>query len=247
MIEFFDCNCSFGFWPTPMFRITRTAKELVEEMNFCGISKALVYNAEMRFHSPLDGNNSLLEEIKDFPNLLPTRAILPPQTDEQPGVFQLLEEVKNQGIKALFVFPNEHQFFLDDETFGELFEEISENRMPLFVRDNLINIRNMLRSHPKLTVVAISQGPHILDRYFRPLIERYPNFYIDISSYLADNGIESFCEKYGPHRLIFGTGYPGNYMGSAMLRVAQADIPIEYREAIASKNLNRILSGQHYD
>ena len=42
--------------------------------------------------------------------------------------------------------------------------------------------------------------------------------------------------------MIFGTGYPGNYMGSAVLRLSQADIPIEYKRAIASKNLDKILA-----
>jgi predicted TIM-barrel fold metal-dependent hydrolase len=219
MLEFFDCNCSYGLWPTPVFRSFSTPEELIKEMNFCGISKALVHNADMRFHSPIDGNKNLLKEIKNHKELFPTRAILPTQTDEMPGIEKLLEELRDQNIKALLSFSIEHQFLLDDETFGELFKAMSERHIPLFARDNLIQIRDLLRMHPELTIIALSQGPHILDRYFRPLIERYPNLYIDLSSYLADNGIESFCEKYGPDRLIFGTGFPGNYMGSAMFSI----------------------------
>ena len=242
MIDFFDCNCSFGKWLGPVFKVSNTAKELVEEMDFCGIKRALVHHTEMRFHAPFDGNKTLFKEISDFPNLIPTRAILPYQTGEQPEDSKLLKEMKSQGIKALIAFPSEHQFLLDKETFGELLTVLSERRIPLFIRDNLIQIRNVLRSFPKLTIIAISQGPHNLDRYFRPLIENYPNFYIDISSYVSENGIESFCEKYGPGRMIFGTGYPANYMGSAMLRLSQADIPVEYKKAIASENLEKILA-----
>ena len=118
---------------------------------------------------------------------------------------------------------------------------LSEKKIPVLIKATLNQIRDILRDFPDLTVIAISQGPHPLDRYFRPLIENYKNFYFDISSYLCDSGIESICSRYGPSRLIFGTGYPANYMGSAMLRLQQADIPKHYKEAIANKNLDRLL------
>ena len=242
MLEFFDCNCCYGYFTRSIFKAAKNPQELIEEMEFCGIKRALVYHSEMFFHSPLDGNITLVNEIKDYPQLIPTRAILPPQTEEQAINDIFLEELKKQGIKSLISFPNENHYFLDRETFGSLFNELIIRKIPLFICATLGQIRDILRDYPELIIIAISQGPHILDRYFRPLIENYPNFYFDISSYLAENGIESFCSKYGPDRLIFGTGYPANYMGSAMFRLAQADIPDAYKEAIASKNLDRILS-----
>lgn len=242
MMEFFDCNCFFGYFPRPIFRAARTPAELVEEMEFCGIKRAIVYNTEMLFQSPLDGNKTLLEEIRDFPQLVPTRAILPVQTEEQPENEVFLRELKEQNIKILLAFPNENHYFLDRETFGNFFAMLSEKKIPILIKATLNQIRDILRDFPDLILIAISQGPHPLDRYFRPLIENYKNFYFDISSYLCESGIESICKKYGPSRLIFGTGYPANYMGSSVLRLAQAEIPNNYKEAIAYKNLDKLLS-----
>ncbi len=244
MIEFFDCNCSYGIPPVPIFRISRTVKDLREEMEFCNIEKALVYHAAMHsFDDPLNGNDLLLKEIAGCPNLYPTRAIMPPQTGEQPDALTLLLEMKKRDVHALWAFPGDHHYLLNEETFGSLFSVLSERRIPLFALADLVQIGELLRACPELTVIAASPGPVPLDRYFRPLVERYPNFYIETSCYMVDEGIESFCERYGPERMLFGTGYPANYMGSAMLRLAQADIDKHSKQAIASGNLERLLSG----
>jgi len=242
-ISFFDCNCCVGYWNIQTFEIAKNSKELVKEMNFNGINKALIYHSEMRFSSPLTGNDALLKEIRNEKNLKPLKCVLPPQTNEMKEMENIFEDIKKNNIKAFILFPNEHQYMIDKETFGEFFKECQLRNVPLFIKDNLVSIRNLLRSYPKLNIIAMFQGPHILDRYFRPLIENYPNFYIETSLYLAANGIENFCKKYGADRLLFGTGYPGNYMGSAMLRLLHANISEKYKRKIASENLENLLLG----
>ena len=243
MYAFFDCHCSFGILPVKIFRFCRDAGELQEEMEFCGIGRALVHHAAMHsFGSPLEGNTLLLREIAECPELYPTRAILPPQTGEQPEAGRLLAEMKQHGIRVLWAFPGDHHYLLNRETFGSLFDVLSERRVPVFVLADLAQIAELLRACPELTVVAASPGPVPLDRYFRPLVECYGNFYIETSCYLVGDGIESFCERYGPERMLFGTGYPANTMGAAMLRLAHADIPEAAKKAIAAGNLERLLS-----
>jgi hypothetical protein len=243
MYDFFDCHCSFGILPVRIFRFSRNAGELREEMEFCNIRRALVYHAAMHsFGSPLEGNDLLLQEIAGSSELFPTRAILPPQTGEQPEPETLLSQMKQRGIRALWAFPGDHHYLLNRETFGSLFDVLSERRVPVFVLADLVQIGELLRSFPDLTLIAASPGPVPLDRYFRPLIERYRSFHIETSCYLVGDGIESFCEKYGPGRMLFGTGYPANTMGAAMLRLATADIAEESKKAIAAGNLERLLS-----
>ncbi|MCL4416007.1 MAG: amidohydrolase [Actinobacteria bacterium] len=242
MLDFFDCNCKYGYFSIPVFKAAKTPAELIEEMEYCGIKRAIVSSTEMIFHSPLEGNPALLDEIKHYPQLIPTRVILPTQTGEQTENLIFFKELKKQSIKILMALPNENHYFLDKETFGNLFNELSERKIPLLIKAPLVQIRDILREYPELIIIAISQGPHPLDRYLRPLIENYSNFFFDISTYLSEYGIEDLCGKYGPQRLLFGTGYPANYMGSAVLRLTQAGISQEYKEAIASKNLDRILS-----
>ncbi len=96
-LDFFDCNCCFGVLPVRIFRFSRDAEELREEMEFCNIGRALVYHAAMHsFGSPIEGNELLLQEIAGRSELYPTRAILPPQTGEQPEPEALVADIPEE-------------------------------------------------------------------------------------------------------------------------------------------------------
>ena len=241
-MEWFDCNCSYGFPGIPVFRYARTAEELLDEMRFCGIDRALVYHASTRYDSPLVGNERVLSGTRGIRELWPTLAILPSQTGEFPEPDDLLASMKAHGIRALWAFPNEHRYSLDAATFGPLLEVLRDRRIPLFVKQDLLHIGRLLVSSPDQIVVAVNQGPHSLERYLRPLLAQYPHLYVDTSYYIVDGLIEEFCARYGSHRLLFGTAYPDNCAGGALLRLAQADIAQDDREAIASGNLQRLLA-----
>jgi len=240
-MRFFDCNCSFGKGPLPAFKYARDAAELADEMDFCGIDRALVYAAGMRFGSPTTWNSLVVAEAKRYPALEPTWAILPPQTGEMPYGPELLDTMKANGVRALRAFPDEHRYRLDRRTFADVFDALIEKRIPLFVKQNLVAIGDLLAEVPDLVVVAVNQGPHSLERYLRPLIESYPNLYVDTSYYIVDGLIEEFCERYGPERLLFGSAYPDNCSGAALLRLIQADIDAQGKSAIAGGNLERLL------
>jgi len=243
-MKFCDCNCYFGYVGLPAFRYAKNSDELVNELDFCGIGKALVYHSSMRFDSPVVGNKLILEEVRNKPNLIPSWSILPFQTQElATSADEFLEEMKKNHIKVLRAFPDEHRYFLDELTFGHLFELMEDKSIPLFIKSNWETADKLLKSFKKLNVVVTSHGPHGQDRYFRPLLEKYENLYIDTSSYILDRGLESLVENFGYKRILFGSGYPENYFGSSLLRVAQAEIDEEAKKAIACGNLENLLRG----
>jgi hypothetical protein len=240
-LRFFDCNCAFGPYRTRVFRFARTADELTAEMDFGNIERALVYHTAMRFDHPSVGNELVVRETRGHSRLLPTWALLPGQTDEMPALEMLLGEMRRQGVRALRLFPDEHRYFLDEITWGDQMAVFMERRIPLFIRASLDKIATLLCSFPELVVVTGSQGANPLDRYAWPLIEKYPRLIFETSGYLVDGGIEEFCKRYGAGRLVFGSGFPDNAGGSAMLHLAQAEISDAERQDIARDNLCRLL------
>jgi predicted TIM-barrel fold metal-dependent hydrolase len=102
-------------------------------------------------------------------------------------------------------------------------------------------VAQLLRSFPDLIVVTGSQGSNPLDRYAWPLIEKFPHLIFETSGYLVDGGIEEFCQRYSASRLVFGSGYPDNSSGAAMLTLARAEISDAERHSIAWDNLSRLL------
>lgn len=246
-LKFFDCNCALGPYRTRVYRFARTAHELIEEMDFSNIERALVYHTAMRYDHPQVGNEQVLTEIAGQSRLLPTWAALPGQTGEQPDVKTLLREMQRHGIRALRLFPDDHRYFVDEITWGDQLAVYAERRIPLFVRANLDKIAQLLRSFPNLVIVTGSQGSNPLDRYAWPLIEKYPNLIFETSGYVVDNGIEEFCRRYSASRLVFGSGYPENSSGAAMLALTHAEIPLADRQAIAGDNLHRLLQEANFE
>ena len=242
-LDIFDCNACFGDSGRPAFSYARTASQLIEEMDFCGIDRALVYHAGQRFGSPQEWNAQLSAEVRSLDRLEATWAILPWQTGEQAEPQEFVEAMRAKGIRALRAFPQEHHYRLNGCTFGPLLRLLIEKRIPLLVKDHLVAVGDLLAEFPDLTVVAVNQGPHSLERYLRPLVETYPNLYLDTSYYLLDGAIEEFCERYGPGRLLFGSGFPDNCSGSSLLRLIQAHIGPQAKQAIAGGNLQRLLHG----
>ena len=256
-MTFFDCNASYGILDVPPPQYAATPAALLAEMDFCGVDQALVTCAAQRADSPLVGNELVLADLAGHDRLHPAWVLLPPQTGEQvPTVEAFIAEMGRAGVKALWAFPAKNKYLLSATTFGPVFEVLIERSIPLFfpLTEALPGpgghaaghlgwqtVDALLAQFPRLTLVATDQSVWGQDRYFRPLIERYPNLYLDISTYEQGRGLEDFCRQYGPERLLFGTHYPEVPMGGPVLNVANADIPQRDRELIAAGNLTRLL------
>ncbi|NQU10177.1 amidohydrolase family protein [bacterium] len=240
-MEWFDCNAAYGDSGRPPYRHAPTADDLIAELDFCGIDRALVYHAGQRFGSPQTYNPRLAAELQDRPRLAPVWAILPWQTGEMLPPAELVAAMRAQGIRALRAFPQGHHYRLDGRTFGPLLELMIARRIPLLVKDHLAAIGDLLDDFPALRVVAMNQGPHSLERYLRPMVEAFPQLYVDTSYYLVDGLLEEFCERYGPNRLLYGSGFPDNCSGASLLRLAGAALAPDQKQAIAAGNLQRLL------
>lgn len=241
-MKFFDCNICFGAAMRPAMKQTETAEALLEEMDFCGIDDALVLHAATRDDFAGVGNRLVVEGTKAHRRLHPSWAILPPQTEElSETITQFLKNMRKHGVWALRAFPKEHRFLLNDTTFHDLFDEMERSHVPLILDGDWAMIEQLLRERPKLTVVALQLSNHGQDRMFRPLVEKYANFHLDTGKYQCDGGIAAFCKKYGPERLLYGSGFPAMPLGPGKLEILHADIPDSEKELIASGNLVRLM------
>ncbi|MHB0876464.1 MAG: amidohydrolase family protein [Anaerolineae bacterium] len=248
-MDFFDCNVTYGRPPVPGYRIAADPEALLREMDWVGVGRALVTNAQHRHDDPIDGNAQVLLDCRGSDRLQPMWAMMPPQTGEFPGPNELPDVLRQNGVRALWAWPSRNRYSLDANTFGPTLEVLSERRIPLFVslEDSSHGLTgwplmaNILANFPNLTLVAADQGCWGQDRHFRPLVDKYERFYFDVYDYQLAGGYEDYCRCYGPERMLFATGFPTNNMGGAVLTLMHADIRQEWKEAIASANLVRLL------
>jgi len=243
-LEFLDCYASFGPSFVPPLAPCGTAEELLAEMRFCGVQRALVHHTSQVEDSPVLGNRLLSEAVAGHPELIPSWALLPPSTEEQGTVEEFLGAMREHGVRALWAFPSQHLYSLSATGCGPLLEEMVARGIPLLLRraDAGWDLPYaLLREFPQLNLVVVGHGPWGEDRFFRPLLERHPGFRVDTARYELDGGIPGLVRRYGPERLLFSTGFPGTSMGGALLALLHADIPDEAKAAIAAGNLDRML------
>ncbi|MFH1086215.1 MAG: amidohydrolase family protein [Chloroflexota bacterium] len=249
-ITYYDCNASLGRLRAGCYAPCPTAEELVAELDWHGVAGALVKHALMVEQSPVVGNQALLDAIAGQPRLWPTWAILPPQPGELGDAATFFRAMAAADVRALWAYPDDHRYLLNRATFGALLDEVAARRIPLFLPRNAGGPRppdtyrllhELLGDYPELTVVLTAQGPWGEDRYFRPLLERYPSFYLDLSRYELDQGLAELVARYGSDRLLYGSHFPASPMGGPRLMVARAEMPQAARRAIAGGNLRRLL------
>jgi len=249
-MKIFDCNACFGTLMVRPIRFAETAQELLKEMDYYDIAEALVYHSRQRDDSPVVGNEILLNEIEGIDRLHGTFAILPPQTGELGTLETIPDKMKEKNIRAFRAFPVEHKYLMSKTALAPLYDLMVERNIPLFLSVNESEhggvsgwclVEKILSDAPDLTLVVTEHGCWGQDRFFRSLIEKYENLYLDISRYELDGGIKGFCSKYGAEQFLFGTGFPTWNPGGPILTLIQADITTKEQEMIASGNLERIL------
>jgi hypothetical protein len=222
-----------------------TAEALLDEMDRAGVDKALVWHIAQHDASPQVGNQLLTDAIRPHPRLLGCWTILPNQAREFPPLSLFFEQMREARVRALRIFPSSHKFLANAISMGDWLEAMVARRIPLFVslrrgvewRD----LYDLLAEFPDLVCVICDHGCWGQDRLFRPLLERYPNVYVDTAQYLLDGGIESLVADYGGRRLLYGSGFPESYIGGMMLALRHARIPDEAKAAISGENLERII------
>ena len=246
-MEFFDCNAFIGRPAVrEIFQPAASPAEILAEMDFCGVDRALVWHTAQQDAGPHTGNALLAKAIQAHPRLFGCWAILPNQAHEFPPFADFLSAMQAARVQAVRAFPVDHHFLLNDVAMGSWLEPMVQQRVPLFLSvaygaDWKIAY-DLLAEFPDLVCVICDHGCWGEDRRFRPLIERYPNVYIDTAQYLLDGGIEAFVRIMGRSACSMAAGFPRSHFGGMMLALRHARIPEEAKAAIAGKNLERILA-----
>lgn len=246
-MEFYDCNAFFGLPAQRPLAPVGTADALLTEMDHAGVRRALVWHIAQHDVAPQTGNRMLAEAIASQPRLTGCWTVLPNQAREFPAPDVLFNQMREARVAALRVFPKDHKYLLNGVSMGELLEAMTRRRVPL-----LVSLRrgvswqivyDLLAEFPNLACVICDHGCWGEDRYFRPLLERYPDVYVDTAQYLLDGGVEAFVADYGARRMLFGSGFPESYFGGMMMALQHARIPQAAKQAIAGGNLARLLEG----
>ena len=108
----FDANCRVGRFNRWSGREPATPEDLVQTMDHYGIDEALVLdNLAVEYHA-VEGNARVLDATAGQPRLHPAWVGLPASSRELSPGCDLVVEMAERGVRALFVFPQQYHLSL---------------------------------------------------------------------------------------------------------------------------------------
>ena len=257
-MKFIDCSASVGYGAINRIIINhenyvvkervkeaKNASELLQEMDFCGIDKAVVYHQAMKDASVPFGNEYTLKVANEGEGrLIASMSILPSITDEAYSVKNVEKYIREKDIFGLRLFPQLHRYMADRITLGDILDYLTEIKMPVYLSPDCgwELLFSVMKEFPDLTAIITNYGLWGSDRYVYPLVNAYRNLYIDTSDFQEIRGIEYFVKKFGDERMVFGTNFPMDNLGGPITTLLGANIARESKEKIASGNIERLMS-----
>jgi len=249
-IKCIDCFASVERWSGKDPEAPWTVEKMLADMGRCRIHGALIYSNYAKELQPSIGNKYVVDLSRKHSRLIPCWVALPGMCGEAADGEKFVQEMLDNGVKAIKLFPNMHKYLLNDATMGSLLNSLQEVGLPLIFdrgehepavqQIDWQEIEPLLTKYPKLKVILHGVRWEAT-RYLLPLLQKFPNLYFEFSNQQGNRIIEFLVEKIGSDQLLFGTQMMEKSPGAARAFIDYAEIDEKDRLKIAGENLIRLL------
>ena len=247
-LPFFDANCDIGAPMNALPCHADTIADLYAEMDRMGVERALVKYRNVE-SGAVFANDRLAEMLEDDVDrrLLGVWNILPEHCDELPHGEAFFDAMKAHRIVALRHLAGPQRWVPCHLTIGPVMEAARERRIPLLTThlnypDGWTGLYRFIQEFPENIFIVIPDSLWGTDRQIRPLLESFPNVYLETSTFWLPEGLRDIARKYGANRIVYGSGYPIYNQGNMMSAIRNLELDEADKRLIASGNLERILS-----
>lgn len=255
---YFDCLCEVGPRNGKDHAAPWTTADVLESMDRCGIAGALVTHTLSMQDNPLYARRLLSREIARAPRrLFPVWTVVPGDAgDGDSSPVALLRDMNRHGVRTVKLFPKSHNWPPVSSIIGPWLEALERARVLTMI--NFFELPDskpgesfsgayrtldwMLGEFPNLPVL-VQDIWWSAQRVIIPLMEKHGSLHIEFSSYQVNCGIEEYVRRFGPERLLFGTGLPAKSAGAARAFLDYSAISGKDKALVAGGNLSRLLGG----
>ena len=253
-MRIFDANCRIGRYNRWSGREPITAPDLLRSLDHYGIHEALVTAALAREYHAIDGNEQVMRLTEGEPRLHPAWVGLPPRSRELPPMGDLVAEMEERGVRALFLYPRQYRFTLDDWCVDAMLGPLAERRVPLFLcpsdmvagspadQTEWPGVVRLCRAFPELPVVVTENRILRTLRTVYQALDACPNLHLDISALWLHHVIEFITREWGAERLLFGSDLPEREPGATLGQMLFSDVAPDELAAMAGGNLRQLLT-----
>jgi predicted TIM-barrel fold metal-dependent hydrolase len=216
---------------------------LTKLMDRFGIEAAVVGHTAAWRHDPATGNALVLEEVAGEPRLRPAWVGLPDSCAELPPPAQFVAAARRHGVAAVRLYPADHGFDLAGPDCAGLLDALAEAGLPVLVdaeQAPAAEVEAIAVGRPGLPVILCQTGYRALRR-LTGVLARNPNVHLDLSYLGSHLGLEWLVDRFGPGRLLFGTGLPVRDPADAVTRLLWSELVDADVAAIGAGNLRRLI------
>jgi len=245
-----DLSAYFGIWPHWPIKAT-TWESITAIMDKEGIDQAVIASTRSIFTSCRDGNREASQLVHDANGRFQAFAVINPVREDE--ACDLLTKAHQDGMKGFRLFPQHHQYHLDDDPVLNSVLALGQDLgMALVIPIRMIlhwglpqldvrEINTVAKNFPKLNIIisGVNYGEF---REALAVMRRYENVGFETSCMQMVNGIEILVNKVGAERVYLGTGLPLMYPKPGIYKILKAQIGERERELILGGNAARLLS-----
>ena len=249
-MKIIDVNCAVG---APLKSDRFISQEgLYQWMDDYHIDSAVTYQAEA-IREPEKYNLQMCEMAAASGGKLRACMALNPSLVNLglPGEGTPVERLKALRPSAVRNFPDEQRFLFNSFYASDILDVCQEFHMPIIVTkkyDDMFihDLPDVCEKYPDVPIILPRFGQN-RSRYYFPILKKLPNVYLDMSIMLDVASIEEICERFGSHRLVFGSGLPNYEPSGAYGLLFYSNISQQEKENIAHANFERLEGGIRYD
>ncbi|NLJ36844.1 MAG: amidohydrolase family protein [candidate division WS1 bacterium] len=253
-ITYFDACCYLGRHMHMHEGEPETAEQILAAMDHYGIDEALVIDPLASAASPRAGNQRILERTGVHPRLYPAWAGLMPHSDELAPPAELVQQMRELGVAALYLFYGQYDMPLSSWALDELLGTLEQESIPLFLCPTNVRSRNtsnatdwdgvvrVCSDFPQLPVVVTEYRIYNSQRKMLEALAACPNLKVDLSAIWLHKRIEFICRRFGADRLVWGSQLPERNPGGALMQLNYSDISEDELALIAGGNMRQMLS-----
>lgn len=252
--SYFDACCYLGRHVHMAEGQPYTPEALLQVMDHFGIHEALVVDTMSAATNPMAGNQRIVGVCKPHPRLHPAWAGFLPSSHELPPPDEFIDQMRTEGIAALYLFYGQFSLPLHDWAMSDLLGPLQEARVPVFLCPNALmepgrnditdwpGVVELCQSFPELPVIVTERRIYRTQRPLYAAMEACPNLKVDLSALWLRNRVEFIRQHFGIDRVVWASQLPTRTPGSPLMQMNYSDVSEEELALVAGGTMRALVS-----
>lgn len=241
-----DCDSYLGRHPRRVDVGENGLEQMLREMDRVGIDLAVVASYQARWHSAALGNDALSSVAATCPRVRACWAMLPDSCGEIPPAAEFVAEARQRGVVAMRAYPTDHGYDLLGRECERVLHELARAGMPLLIDAEQASwqvISELASRFLELPIVVCRVGYRTL-RNAVAVMDVAAHVRCDLANLTSHGAIRWLTERFGPERLIFGSGAPLRDRGEAVAMLLLSEVSANDAAAIGADNASALFGLQ---